>query len=131
MVNWHDRNTCVLFGDGAGAVLLAASEMPGGVLATSLGADGSGSDLLIIPGGGSRNPASQETVDQELHTIQMKGSEVFRFATRVMSRAARDVAKRADIPLDHVELLIPHQANSRIIETAAKSLKLDGGSSIQ
>ncbi len=124
IVNWRDRNTCVLFGDGAGAVLLAAGELPGGVLATSLGADGSGSDLLIVPAGGSRQPASQETVAQELHTVQMKGSEVFRFATRVMSRAAKDVAKRADVPLDDIELLIPHQANSRIIETAAKSLKL-------
>jgi len=124
VTNWHDRNTCVLFGDGAGAALVAASEMPGGILATSLGSDGSGAELLIIPGGGSRNPASQETITNNLHTIQMKGREVFRFATRVMGRAAKEVAQQANVRIEDVELFVPHQANARIIEAASKSLKL-------
>jgi len=124
IIDWKDRNTCVLFGDGAGAVLLTASEIPGGVLATSLGADGSGADLLIIPGGGSRNPASQETVAENLHTVRMNGREVFRFATRVMTRASKEVAEAAHILLEDIELVIPHQANARIIESAAKSLKM-------
>jgi 3-oxoacyl-[acyl-carrier-protein] synthase III len=124
IIDWKDRNTCVLFGDGAGAVLLAASEVPGGVLATSLGADGSGGDLLIIPGGGSRNPASQETVAENLHTLRMNGREVFRFATRVMTRASREVVDAAHVAMDDVKLFVPHQANSRIIESAAKSLKV-------
>ena len=124
IIDWQDRNTCVLFGDGAGAVLLAASDVPGGVLATALGADGSGAELLIVPGGGSRHPASQETVAQKLHTVRMNGREVFRFATRVMTRASKEVADAAHVPLEDIELVIPHQANSRIIESAAKSLKL-------
>jgi len=123
VIDWQDRDTCVLFGDGAGAVLLAASEIPGGVLATALGADGSGAELLIIPGGGSRNPASLETIAQNLHTVRMNGREVFRFATRVMTRASKQVADAAHVSLEEIELIIPHQANSRIIESAAKSLK--------
>lgn len=125
IVNWQDRNTCVVFGDGAGAVLLAASEMPGGILATSLGADGSGGELLIVPAGGSRQPASHETVDQNLHTIQMNGREVFRFATRVMAKASKEVIQQANIKIEDVELFLPHQANSRIIEAASKSLKVE------
>ena len=124
IVNWQDRNTCVLFGDGAGAVLLAGSDLPGGVLATSLGADGSGANLLIVPAGGSKQPASSETVRQGLHTIQMNGREVFRFATRVMERAAKEVAEQANVPIDHIEMIIPHQANGRIIDSASKALKL-------
>ena len=124
ILNWHDRNTCVLFGDGAGAVVLAASDLPGGILACSLGADGSGADLLIVPAGGSRHPATSETVAQDLHTVQMKGREVFRFATRVMERASRQVAEKAAVSMQDIELVIPHQANGRIIESAAKSLKL-------
>ena len=126
VTNWHDRNTCVLFGDGAGAALVAASDMPGGILTTSLGSDGSGAELLIIPGGGSRNPASQETITDNLHTIHMKGREVFRFATRVMARAAKEVAKEANVRIEDIALFIPHQANQRIIEVASKSLKLNG-----
>ena len=124
IVNWHDRDTCVVFGDGAGAALVAASEMPGGILATSLGSDGSGGELLIIPGGGSRNPATRETTATNMHTIHMNGREVFRFATRVMARAAKEVAKEAGVRIEHVELFVPHQANARIIEAASKSLKL-------
>jgi len=124
ITDWSDRSTCVLFGDGAGAVVLAASRTPGGVLATLLGSDGSGGDLLIIPGGGSRHPASPETVNNGQHFIHMKGREVFRFATRVMARSAREVAERAGWKLDEVSLVIPHQANERIIQSSARQLKL-------
>ena len=105
IVNWHDRDTCVLFGDGAGAVVLAASDLPGGVLASALGADGSGGELLIVPAGGSRLPACEDTVKQSLHTIKMNGREVFRFATRVMERASRQVAERAELKME------PHRAD--------------------
>ena len=124
IINWTDRNTCVLFGDGAGAVLLQASAVPGGVLSAVLGADGSGGDLLMLPAGGSRHPASAETVAQELHYIHMNGREVFRFATRVTAKAARQALAKANVNLEDVSLFIPHQANGRIIHSAAKSLKL-------
>jgi len=124
IVNWTDRNTCVLFGDGAGAVLLQASDVPGGFLSAVLGADGSGGDLLMLPAGGSRHPASAETVAQGLHYVQMNGPEVFRFATRVTARAARQALAEADVNLEDISLFISHQANGRIIQSAAKSLKL-------
>ncbi len=124
ITNWEDRNTCVLFGDGAGAFVLQASNRPGGVIAAVMRSDGSGSDLLSLPAGGSRLPASHETVDQRLHTIQMNGREVFRFATRVMAQATREVLEMAGLELEAVQLVIPHQANYRIIEAAARSLKL-------
>ncbi len=124
LVDWHDRNTCVLFGDGAGAVILQASDMPGGVLATVLGADGSGAYLLSLPAGGSRRPPSLETVRNGEHYIKMDGKAVFRFATRVMAEATREVVEKAGLSLDDVALIIPHQANIRIIETSVvKQLK--------
>ncbi len=124
ITDWNDRDTCVLFGDGAGAVVLAASQISGGVRATVLGADGSGGDLLMLPAGGSRHPASRQTVSNGLHFIHMKGREVFRFATRVMPQATREVAEQAGWTLDEVSLIIPHQANDRIIQSSAKRLKL-------
>jgi 3-oxoacyl-[acyl-carrier-protein] synthase-3 len=124
IINWTDRNTCVLFGDGAGAVLLQASAVPGGVLSAVLGADGSGGDLLMLPAGGSRQPASAETVAQGLHYVQMNGPEIFRFATRVTAKAARQALAEANINLEDISLFISHQANGRIIQSAAKSLKL-------
>jgi 3-oxoacyl-[acyl-carrier-protein] synthase-3 len=124
IINWTDRNTCVLFGDGAGAVLLQASDVPGGVLSAVLGADGSGGDLLMLPAGGSRHPASTETVAQDMHYIHMNGPEVFRFATRVTAKAARQALAQANVNLEDVSLFILHQANGRIIQSAAKSLKL-------
>ncbi len=125
IVDWNDRHTCVLFGDGAGAVVVSASETPGGVLSSVLGADGSGGDHLILPAGGSKFPPSHETIDQGLHYARMNGREVFRFATRTMDKAARQACEKAGVPLDDVELFIPHQANIRIINSAARSLKLD------
>lgn len=124
LVNWRDRNTCVLFGDGAGAVVLRASEMPGGVLATVLGADGSGAYLLSLPAGGSRKPPSLETVRNGEHYIHMDGKAVFRFATRIMAEATREVVAKAGLTLDDIALIIPHQANIRIIESSVvKQLK--------
>ena len=124
ITDWTDRATCVLFGDGAGAVVLQAGEDEGGVLATLLGADGSGGDLLRLPAGGSRNPASHQTVAEGLHFIQMKGREVFRFAVRVMPAATQQVLEMAGLSLADLNLLIPHQANQRIIEAAARALDL-------
>jgi 3-oxoacyl-[acyl-carrier-protein] synthase-3 len=122
--DWSDRNTCVLFGDGAGALVLVAGEQPGGVLSTILHADGSGADLLLIPAGGSRLPASAETVSARQHSIRMDGPAVFRFATRVMPAAIEEVAQAAGMRLDEIDLVIPHQANVRIIESARKHLSL-------
>jgi 3-oxoacyl-[acyl-carrier-protein] synthase III len=122
--NWKDRNTCILFGDGAGAFVLQASETPGGVLSSTLRSDGSGADLLSVPAGGSFLPASHETVDNDQHFIQMNGREVFRFATRVMAQATREVVEAAELTLDDVNLIIPHQANQRIIDNAARNLEI-------
>jgi len=122
--DWNDRSTCVLFGDGAGAIILQASENEGGVLATVLGADGSGGKLLRLPAGGSQMPASHRTVSEGLHYIQMKGREVYRFAVHVMPAATREVLEKAGLGVDDLNLLIPHQANKRIIETATRALGL-------
>jgi 3-oxoacyl-[acyl-carrier-protein] synthase-3 len=124
LTNWEDRNTCVLFGDAAGAFVLQASDQPGGVLSAVMRSDGSGADLLRLPAGGSKLPASPQTVADGLHFIQMNGREVFRFATRVMAQATREVTAQAGLKLDEIALIIPHQANRRIIEAAARGLKL-------
>ncbi len=124
LVNWDDRNTCILFGDGAGAFVLQAGEEPAGVLSSVLRSDGSGADLLILPAGGSRCPTSFDTVRQGLHYIQMNGREVFRFATRVMAQATQEAIAKARLKLDDIHLVIPHQANLRIIESAARSLEI-------
>jgi 3-oxoacyl-[acyl-carrier-protein] synthase-3 len=118
LVDWTDRETCILFGDGAGAVLVAASEMPGGLLNSVLGSDGSGRDALILPGGGSAAPTSLETVSSGQHYIKMDGKAVFRFATRVMASATRKVLERAGYTTADVDLIIPHQANVRIIQNS-------------
>ncbi|RME48742.1 MAG: ketoacyl-ACP synthase III [Caldilineae bacterium] len=125
ITNWEDRSTCVLFGDGAGAVVLQASEEPGGILSVVLGADGAGGEHLILPAGGSKMPASLQTIARRQHFIHMNGPEVFRFATRVMGKAARQACEQAGIALDDINLFIPHQANARIIKSAAKYLKLN------
>ncbi|SDD47888.1 beta-ketoacyl-ACP synthase III [Sporomusa acidovorans] len=124
ILDWTDRNTCVLFGDGAGAAVLAETSAGYGILASQLGADGSGGDLLKLPAGGSRNPASAETVSQRMHFVHMNGNEVFKFAVRVMGEAAVKALEDAGLSADDVDCLIPHQANIRIIQSAAKRLKL-------
>lgn len=125
IVDWTDRGTCVLFGDGAGAVLVAASDVPGGITASVLGSDGSGADLLTVPAGGSAMPTSLETVSSGGHYIKMDGTAVFRFATRVMADATRQVLGKAGLSVDEVDLVIPHQANVRIIQNSVlKQLKI-------
>jgi 3-oxoacyl-[acyl-carrier-protein] synthase-3 len=124
ITNWKDRNTCILFGDGAGAFVLQSSEVPGGILSSVMRSDGSGGDLLTLPGGGSRHPTTLETVESGLHFIQMNGREVFRFATKVMASATREAVEAANIKLDQIDLVIPHQANRRIIEAAMRGLDI-------
>ncbi len=120
ITDWQDRNTAVLFGDAAGAAVLKAVDPPAGIIATYLAADGSKGDLLEMPGGGSRFPPTHESVDQRLHFIKMRGNEVFKFAGRAMARANAQVLAKAGLSIEQVDLLIPHQANMRIIEAAAR-----------
>ncbi|GAB4408936.1 MAG: ketoacyl-ACP synthase III [Anaerolineales bacterium] len=122
ITNWQDRGTCVLFGDGAGAVLLGQAHNPGGILATHLGADGAGADWLILPAGGSRKPASAQTVAENLHTIQMDGQKVFRFATKIIPDATRKVLEQAGLSVADVDMVIAHQANARILQAASERL---------
>ena len=123
-INWKDRGTCILFGDGAGAFVLQASERPGGVLSAVMHSDGSGGDSLSLPGGGSRHPATEATVHEGKHYVQMDGKEVFRFATRVMASATMEALDAAGLTVEQTQWIIPHQANIRIIEAAARGLKL-------
>jgi len=123
VTDWKDRNTCVLFGDGAGAVVLSEVKS-GGILSTYLGSDGSKTGLLMLPAGGSRNPTSQKTIDEGLHYIKMQGNELFKIAVTTMTEAARVALKRAGLECKDVDLIIPHQANIRIILAMAKKLGL-------
>jgi 3-oxoacyl-[acyl-carrier-protein] synthase-3 len=123
-IDWDDPKTCVLFGDGAGAVVLEASAEPAGLLATSFGADGSGASLIHIAAGGSSAPSSHETVDAREHMIRMNGPEVYRAAVRVMTGAADDALSAAGMKRDDVDLLICHQANQRIIAEVGRRLGL-------
>ena len=125
ITDWTDRNTCVLFGDGAGAAVLGQVEDGYGVLSLDLGADGTGAKHLIQPGGGSRRPATHETVDAHDHTIHMDGQDVFKFAARTMPAACKKVLQKAGMSMDDLALLVPHQANMRIIDNAINRLKID------
>jgi 3-oxoacyl-[acyl-carrier-protein] synthase-3 len=118
-VDWTDRATCVLFGDGAGAVVLEVSDEPSGVLSSILGSDGSGAEHLILPGGGVAHPPSHETLDAGLHSLSMNGPQVFRFASRILGKALRQAIQGANLTTADIDLFIPHQANLRIIESAA------------
>ncbi|HUT75873.1 MAG TPA: beta-ketoacyl-ACP synthase III [Armatimonadota bacterium] len=122
IVDWNDRATCVIFGDGAGAALLQPTTQGRGVLAFALRADGSGSEALKLPAGGSRLPTTAETVARGLHYTYMDGQEVFRFALRAVEEVTLECLRRAGLTLAQVDLIIPHQANSRIIEACAKRL---------
>jgi 3-oxoacyl-[acyl-carrier-protein] synthase-3 len=124
MMDWTDRNTCVLFGDGAGAVVLSASTERCGVLASELGSDGSGGELLIVRAGGSRAPASYDTLSNGQHFLWMNGREVFRFATTIMPKATEAVVRKAGWQMADLALVIPHQANIRIIDASIKRLGL-------
>jgi 3-oxoacyl-[acyl-carrier-protein] synthase-3 len=123
-LNWRDRSTCVLFGDGAGAVLLRAATEPG-VMASTMGSDGSGADLLIIPGGGSRYGSNGRNGNANgSHYLRMNGPQIFRWATQMMSRAAEEVIESSNLKPEQIDLFIPHQANLRIIESTARRLGL-------
>lgn len=124
ILNWEDRSTCVLFGDGAGAVVLRSVPSDRGIIACHLGAEGTGSSKLTMPAGGSRMPATTETVKNKLHTVHMNGHEVYRFAKRIMVDITQTILEKADMTVSDLDLLIPHQANIRIIEAAVKKLDL-------
>jgi len=125
ITDWTDRTTCVLFGDGAGAAVLTKVEESGvGILGTDLGADGEFVDNLYIPAGGSRLPASAESIAKGDHTIRMNGREVFKSAVRVMETVAREMMEQHHLTPDKISLVIPHQANIRIIEALAGNLKM-------
>jgi 3-oxoacyl-[acyl-carrier-protein] synthase-3 len=123
-VNWEDRNTCVLFGDGAGAVVLEGTPQRTGVLSFALGSRGDVERMLVIEAGGSALPASAETVAQKAHLIRMRGNEVFKMAVRNMTQTAREALARAELRLDEVRAVIPHQANLRILTATQEALEL-------
>jgi 3-oxoacyl-[acyl-carrier-protein] synthase-3 len=123
-VNWEDRSTCVLFGDGAGAVVLEASSQPGGVQSFVLGSDGSGAEYLIVRGGGVAFPMSHEMIDDNAMYIEMDGRKVVKFAIRVMGKATLQAIEKAGLTLNDIDVLIPHQASLRIIERTARQLGL-------
>jgi len=122
ITNYKDRSTCVLFGDSAGAAVIRPAEAGQGFLSFYLGADGAGGSLIAVPAGGSRLPASYETVEREQHYMQMNGREVYKFAVRVIPRAIEEAVRRAGLHLEEVDWFVPHQANVRIIDAAAERL---------
>jgi 3-oxoacyl-[acyl-carrier-protein] synthase-3 len=123
--NWSDRNTCVLFGDGAGAaVLTRGTENTGRILATKVGTDGSKASILNIPGGGSACPTTRDNADLKLASLAMQGKEVFKHAVNAMKRSAEAVIEEAGLSADNIKLVIPHQANLRIIDAIADRLTI-------
>ncbi len=123
-VDYTDRTTCVLFGDGAGAVVMQVSDQPSGVLSYVLGSDGSGAEHLILRGGGTTHPPTHETVDAGMHFLEMNGRQIFRFATRILGKALKQAIQQAGLTTDDIDLFIPHQANARIIDSAARYVGL-------
>jgi 3-oxoacyl-[acyl-carrier-protein] synthase-3 len=124
ITDWSDRKTGMLFGDGAGAAVLGETPEGYGILGVDLGSNGSGAELLKVPAGGSRNPATAETVLQRQHYIQMDGNEVFKFAVKIMGETTSKALQNANLTPVDVTYLVPHQANIRIIKSAAKRLGL-------
>jgi len=122
-INWQDRSTCVLFGDASGAVILQATDEPCGLLGFVLGSDGSLSQHIIVPAGGSAEPPSLETLANNRHYIHMNGRQVFKFATRIIGPATQQALAQANLTLDDIDWIIPHQANLRIIQAAAKLMQ--------
>lgn len=123
-INWEDRNTCVLFGDGAGAAVLGQVEEGYGILSFDLGSDGSGGDAIQIPSSGNLMPVSKESIDQKLNLIHMNGRDVFKFAVKAMGKTVKNSLAKIDMPQEKIDWLVPHQANIRIIESAAKRLSM-------
>ena len=122
--DWRDRTTCVLFGDGAGAVLLEGTKEKHGIYSTHIYSDGSLSDLIYLPGGGSKNPCSRETILKKMHFMKMKGNETFKVAVRTLEELASRTLEENSLTPSQLSLLIPHQANLRIIQATAKRLDL-------
>jgi 3-oxoacyl-[acyl-carrier-protein] synthase-3 len=127
IINWNDRNTCVLFGDGAGAAIISRSETKdiSRVIDSQITADGTYNEFLIQPAGGSRNPASDKTVKENKHTVEMQGNKIFKLAIKSMYNACDIVLKRNNLDVESIDWLITHQANMRIIEALGKKLKID------
>jgi|UniRef100_A0A7C3YUD1 3-oxoacyl-[acyl-carrier-protein] synthase-3 len=124
VVNWEDRATCVLFGDGAGAAVVVSSEGSSGIISSYWGADGNLAPLLYQPAGGTRLPASEETVKKRLHSVHMEGREVFKHAVIWMGKAAKKVLEEANLTPDDITIFIPHQANMRIIDATLEKVKI-------
>lgn len=124
VTNWTDRGTCILFGDGAGAALVGPVEEGYGFLDFVLGSDGSGADVLKVPAGGSRMPCTHEALDQHLDKIYMSGPEVFKFAVKIQGDATEKALAKCGLTTDDIDLVVPHQANNRIIESAVNRLGL-------
>lgn len=120
ITDYTDRNTCILFGDGAGAAVLGRGNSENGLLATYLGTDGSGTQHLYMPAGGSAQPATLQTIKDRLHYIKMNGNEIFRFATRITIEISNKILEKAGMKYEDVDLFIPHQSNMRIIKTAMR-----------
>jgi 3-oxoacyl-[acyl-carrier-protein] synthase-3 len=123
-INWEDRTTCVLFGDASAAVVVQASDIPSGVVSYVLGSKGSSAEALIVRGIGTTIPLSQRVLDEGLHFLEMDGPAVFKFATRTMAKAVRQAVAGSDLDLADIDLIIPHQASLRIIELAARFLRM-------
>jgi 3-oxoacyl-[acyl-carrier-protein] synthase-3 len=124
-INWEDRTTCVLFGDGAGAVIMTPSETPTGVKSFDLGSDGAKGMELAVPGVGTATKMDHAMLDRKEHYLHMNGREVFKFATRILPKSTLQVLENAGMTIDDVDLLIPHQANARIIDLAVRRLGID------
>ena len=122
ITDWTDRNTCVLFGDGAGAAILQNREGAHGLLTAVMGADGSKSDLLFMPGGGSRCPATVDSLNARQHYLRMEGKETFKNAVQAMQTAAEEALRRCEITISQIKCIIPHQANRRIIDAVGERL---------
>lgn len=127
IVDWKDRNTCVLFGDGAGAAVLRNRPGAHGLLTACMGADGGKGGLLCMPGGGSRCPATPASVDQRLHFLRMDGKETFKSAVNAMHQAAREAMQRCELDISRIKCVIPHQANRRIIDAVGERLGTQPG----
>ncbi len=123
VINWEDRNTCVLFADGAGAAVIGPVEEGYGFYSYTLGSDGSGGEAIIARAGGTRTPVTEEILKEKLHLAQMDGTEVFKFASRIMPEAINTVLAKSGLQADDIDIYIPHQANVRIIQSGAKRLK--------
>ncbi|PJA27805.1 MAG: 3-oxoacyl-ACP synthase [candidate division Zixibacteria bacterium CG_4_9_14_3_um_filter_46_8] len=124
ITDWTDRSTCILFGDGAGAVIIRATLERKGILGTYIKGDGRLGGLLMMPGGGSQNPASKESVDGRLHYLKMSGNEVFKFAVQAMGEASTTILEQTGLKAEEIGTLVPHQANIRIIQATAKRLHI-------